>query len=420
MANLGANAFTGAERIQEVFDQAPELLQPGAPYTGPTRLKGEITFENVVFGYTPERPVLKGINLHIPAGRKIGVVGLSGGGKTTLIKLIPRFYDTQQGAIIIDDLDNRYYPLTMLRQNISLVLQESILFEGTIRDNIALGQPGASDEEIVAAAKKAYIHDMIMSLPDGYNTLVREQGTNFSGGQRQRLAIARAILRDAPILILDEPTASLDVEAETQITRALDELVVNRTVLLISHRLSTLGNVDEIIVLKDGLIAERGTFQELKNLGGLFSGFLEEQNRYNVDRAGTQSIMRPTEMRIGSYEEPTVVKERMQQMQQMQRVVTPARARLAIEVDGKVIGEHQLDGKPTLTIGRLPMNDITVPVPSVSRMHARLRLKDGMWLIEDTQSLNGLIYKGERIEQLPLMNGDRITLAPRAVIHYTV
>lgn len=234
----------------------------------------------MIFGYTADRPILKGIDLSIPAGRKIGIVGLSGGGKSTLIKLIPRFYDVQQGALSIDGIDARLMPLEVLRQNISLVLQESILFEGTIRENIALGRVGASNEEIIEAAMKASIHDTIMRLPDGYNTRVRESGSNFSGGQRQRLAIARAILRDAPILILDEPTASLDVEAEVQVSRALDQLIINRTVLLISHRLNTLGNVDEIIVLKDGNIVERGTFQELQTLGGVFAGFLEEQNRY--------------------------------------------------------------------------------------------------------------------------------------------
>ncbi len=147
------------------------------PYTGPTKLKGEIRFEQVVFGYTPDTPILKGIDLSIPAGRKIGVVGLSGGGKSTLIKLIPRFYDVQQGALFIDSIDTRQMPLNVLRQNISLVLQESILFEGTIRENIALGRPGASDEEIIEAAMKASIHDTIMRLPDGYNTRVRESGS---------------------------------------------------------------------------------------------------------------------------------------------------------------------------------------------------------------------------------------------------
>jgi ATP-binding cassette subfamily B protein len=419
LANLGITAATGAERIQEVFDQMPEVSETTAPYSGPMRLKGEICCQSVVFGYTLDRPVLAGIDLRIPAGRKIGIVGLSGGGKTTLIKLLPRFYEIQQGSITIDGLDHRLYPLTVLRQNISLVLQESILFEGTIRDNIALGRPDATDEEIMDAARKAYIHNTIMTLPDGYNTQVREQGMNFSGGQRQRLAIARAILRDAPILILDEPTASLDVEAEVEVTRALDQLVVGRTVLVVSHRLSTLGNVDEIIVLKDGRITERGTFQELKRLGGLFSGFLAEQNRYNLDREDNVSILRPATMRTNKLsmtmndEDATIIRRKP-------TMPTTSVARLFVELDGNVINEYTLNPlKPVVTIGRFEMNDVVVPSRTISRMHARVRRNGAMWLIEDTESLNGLLYRGERIDQTPLIDGDRVLLAPKVAIRYT-
>src|SRR5690349_5563863 len=211
LTTLATTASAGAERIQEVLDQAPEVLDRITAYSGPSKLQGHITFEQVVFGYIPGQPILRGITLHIPAGKKVALVGLSGGGKTTLVKLIPRFYEAQWGAVNIDGVDSRLYPLSILRQNISLVLQESVLFEGTIRENIAIGKPGASDAEIMMAAHQAHIHETIMQLPGGYESEVREQGKNFSGGQRQRLAIARAILRDAPILILDEPTASLDV-----------------------------------------------------------------------------------------------------------------------------------------------------------------------------------------------------------------
>jgi ABC-type multidrug transport system fused ATPase/permease subunit len=283
-------AAAGAERIQDVLAQAPEVLaRPGgAPAPGAPRLQGEIRYEHVTFGYLPERPVLEDISLHIPAGRKVALVGLSGSGKTTLVQLMPRFYELWAGTISIDGVDQRSYPLEVLRQNISLVLPESVLFEGTIRDNIALGRPGASEAQIIDAARKAHMHETILALPGGYEARVREQGKNFSSGQRQRLAIARAILRDTPILILDEPTASLDVEAEAEVMHALETLVVGRTVLTISHRLSTLGHVDEIIVLHKGRIAERGTFEELKDAGGVFAWLLAEQNRYNLDRRKDQ------------------------------------------------------------------------------------------------------------------------------------
>jgi len=286
LATLASTAASGAERIQQVLDQAPEVKESPltGPYTGPQRFRGEITFEHVVMGYLPGVPVLQGITLQINPGKKIGLVGLSGGGKTTLVKLIPRFYDIWQGTIKIDGVDIRLYPLDVLRNNVSMVLQDSLLFEGTIRENIAFGRPGAGIEDIVEAAKKANIHEMIESLPDGYETHVSEQGENFSAGQRQRMAIARAILRDAPILILDEPTAALDVEAEAEVMRALDQLIIGRTVIVISHRLSTLGEVDEILVMNQGVVAERGTFKELKRQNGIFAGLLKQQNRYNLDR----------------------------------------------------------------------------------------------------------------------------------------
>jgi len=294
LATLASTAASGAERIQEVLDQAPEVKEAPllGPYAGPQRFRGEITFEHVVMGYLPGVPVLKGITLHLSPGKRIGLVGLSGAGKTTLVKLIPRFYDIWQGTIKIDGLDNRLYPLDVLRNNVSMVLQDSLLFEGTIRGNIAFGRPGASLEDIVEAAKKANIHEMIESLPDGYETHVSEQGENFSAGQRQRVAIARAILRDAPILILDEPTAALDVEAEAEVMRALSALIVGRTVLTISHRLSTVGNVDEILVLHDGQIVEQGTFRQLKQKKGLFAKLVDEQNRYNPDRPEDETIVR--------------------------------------------------------------------------------------------------------------------------------
>ncbi len=437
LTNLYNVASAGAERIQEVLDQAPEVHESTTPYFGPTKLRGDITFENVIFGYTPERPVLKGINLQIPAGKKVALVGLSGGGKTTLVKLIPRFYEIQQGSVRVDGVDNRMYPLKVLRDNVSMVLQDSVLFEGTIRENIEIGRPGASDADIIAAAKQAHMHETIIDLPDGYDTLVREQGKNFSGGQRQRLAIARAILRDAPILILDEPTAALDVEAEVEVMRAVDTLVVGRTVIVISHRLSTLGNVDEIVVLSDGRIIERGNYRELKRLGGVFAGLLEEQNRYSAERIGEQSILRPSFVPLPVGDDPWRARPAAVAQQNIPvanvPVATaragypggngdgarqaPQHARVRIEVDGQVIGVRQLD-KPIMTIGRLSGNDVPVPSQRVSRLHARVRWENGAWLIEDADSLNGIVYQGKRVDRHVLVNGDQIILAPKAMLYY--
>ncbi len=372
------------------------------------------------------------------------------------------------------------YPLGILRQNVSMVLQDSVLFEGTIRENIEIGRPGATDEEIIDAAKKAQIHDTIMKMPDGYATEVREQGKNFSGGQRQRLAIARAILRDAPILVLDEPTASLDVEAEAEVMHALDKLVVGRTVLMISHRLSTLGNVDEIIVLKDGRIAEQGTFRELKKKGGIFANLLEEQNRYNVDRAGDKSILRsafaelppmqaayaqrqvPPPAAYGQrplaptvppipitpqpanpqgwpvqpqpvpvaqpipaypYNDGQQIPQGYRGPQAQQAPVTAdylsQNARVLIEMDGKIIGERQLN-KPILSVGRLSGNDVQIPSQRVSRLHAKIRWENNAWVIEDADSVNGLIYQGSHVDRLVLNDGDRVSIAPTAALHFKI
>lgn len=430
LTNAATNAIAGAERIQEVLDQAPEITESAVSYTGPQRLRGDIAFENVVFGYTPQCPILKGINLHIATGKKVALVGLSGGGKTTLIKLIPRFYEVQQGTVKIDGVDNRVYPLSVLRRNVSQVLQESVLFEGTILDNIKIGRPEARMDEIVEAAKQAYIHETIMALPDGYNTKVRERGKNFSGGQRQRLAIARAVLTNSPILILDEPTASLDVEAEAEVLRAIDSLVVGRTVLMISHRLSTLGNVDEIVVLKDGHIVEQGSYQDLKRLGGVFAGLLKEQNRYNVDYAGKSMIVPKAEL-IQMGMNPQIVSPRLADIGSSEgareRKSADGRrpgevvgyASLMIEVDGKIVRQHQLiTTKPLLNVGRLPGNDIRIPSQRVSRHHARVLFVERRWQIEDAESLNGLIYQGKRVSEHIFTNGDRISLAPNVDLYY--
>ncbi|HEX8994927.1 MAG TPA: ABC transporter transmembrane domain-containing protein [Ktedonobacterales bacterium] len=452
LTTLWSSASAATERIDEVLSQEPETLESSEPYTGPTKLTGDIAFDHVVFGYVPGRPVLRGISLHIPAGRKVALVGLSGGGKTTLVKLIPRFYEIQQGAVRIDGRDNRQYPLNVLRQNVSMVLQDSVLFEGTIRDNIAVGKPGANDSEIIEAAQRANIHDVIMQDLGGYDRLVREQGRDLSGGQRQRVAIARAILRDAPILILDEPTAALDVEAEAEVMRALDTLIEGRTVLVISHRLSTLGNVEEIIVLKDGQIAERGAFKELKSKGGIFARLLADQNRYSIEKINESSLIRSAYTPLRMIEEASPAREAPEPSTTVKKLKPtglakaaatavairprgdsghppapddggaiekpPMIARIVVEVDGKPLVERVLD-QPLLTVGRHSNSDIRVPLQGVSRTHARIVRENDQWVIEDADSLNGLIYQGHRIDRLALTNGDSVYITASALLRYS-
>jgi ATP-binding cassette, subfamily B, bacterial len=281
LANIASSASSAAERIQAALDEEPEIDDHPPADRHRRRAHGGIVFRGVLFGYREGDPVLRKIDLDIAPGKRVALVGLSGSGKTTMVKLIPRFYDVWDGTVELDGTDVRQYPLAVLRGNISLVLQDSILFEGTIRDNLALGRPDATDAEVVEAARRAQIHEPIMAMRGGYGAEVRGQGKNFSGGERQRLAIARAMLRDSPILILDEPTANLDVEAEAEVMRAIDTLIAGRTVVMISHRLSTLGHADEIIVLAEGEVAERGTFSELERAQGIFARMLAEQYQYS-------------------------------------------------------------------------------------------------------------------------------------------
>jgi ABC-type multidrug transport system ATPase subunit len=532
LTNIASNAASGAERIQEVLDQAPEVIETNSAYHGPQRLQGTISFENVYFGYIKDRPVLKGVSLSIPAGHKVALVGYSGSGKTTLVKLIPRFYEITYGSLKIDGVDIRNYPLQVLRNNISLVLQDSVLFEGTIRENLEIGRPGASLEDIVLAAQKANIHDVINKLPEGYDTIVREQGSNFSAGQRQRLAIARAILRDTPILILDEPTANLDVESEAEVMHALNTLISGRTVFTISHRLSTLGKVDEIIVMSGGNIIEQGTFKYLKQLGGIFTSLLEEQNRYNLDREDETMIVRAASIKTSALNERTRQKVEALQTQEPildqlaplssadlptsdelvplmsadlptsdelvpissadlsisdqltmampterllsdkkpslspaerslaeeitvespaiksitsqmtvhmpnaqsyqsskhrfisnaglpseKKILSPDKSRVFIQIDGKPAGEYVLQA-PLMKIGRHSDCDIQISSARVSRHHAVLRWNGQGWVIEDADSLNGLTWRGYRINQMALSNGNRVYLDPTIVLQY--
>ena len=244
-------SLAGADRVADLLVEQPETQNfPGA-ISLPGRAHGEITFRGVNFEYVPGVPVLEDINLDIPAQAVVALVGPTGVGKSTLVSLIPRFYDLSSGAITLDGHDIREITLDSLRQQISLVLQDVFLFYGTVRENILFGQPDATDAEMIEAARVANAHDFILQLPDGYDTLVGERGVKLSGGQKQRLSIARAVLKDAPILILDEATSSVDTETELLIQQALERLMRGRTTIIIAHRLSTVRNADQIVVLED-------------------------------------------------------------------------------------------------------------------------------------------------------------------------
>jgi len=253
--------MAGAERIFEILDVEPDVKE--SPHARPApRFSREIEFQDVSFGYG-RRLVLKGINLRIRAGEMVALVGVSGVGKSTLADLIPRFYDVGAGKIAIDGVDIRDVTLESLRSQIGIVTQHTFLFNDTVRNNLAYGDPSKDLDHIVTAAKAAHAHEFIMALPEGYDTVIGEMGFKLSGGQRQRLAIARALLKDPPILILDEATSSLDADSERLVQEALENLLIRRTTLVIAHRLSTIRRADRIAVLVDGSIAEEGTHEEL-------------------------------------------------------------------------------------------------------------------------------------------------------------
>jgi subfamily B ATP-binding cassette protein MsbA len=259
--------LAAAIRVFELLDTAPEIKEEEGAVPLPPVSKG-VDFQDITFRYG-EETVLKDISLRVNMGEVIALVGMSGAGKTSLVNLLPRFYDVEKGQILIDGHDIRKVTFRSLRDQIALVTQQTILFNDTIRNNIAYGNIHCcSDQEIIEAAKAAYAHDFIIKLPEGYDTLIGEQGVKLSGGERQRLSIARALLKNAPILILDEATSSLDSESETEVQKALDQLMRGRTVFVIAHRLSTIRNAHRIIVLSDGQVVEQGTHTELIALDG--------------------------------------------------------------------------------------------------------------------------------------------------------
>jgi subfamily B ATP-binding cassette protein MsbA len=270
MTTTIAQASVGLERIQAILSTDSIIPQKANP-TDPGTLKGNISFEHVAFAYDPKAQVLSDIHFEIKPGQKIGIVGATGGGKSTVVSLIPRFYDPTSGRVTIDGVDIADYGLEALRAQIAYVLQDTVLFYGTIRDNICYGRPDATYEEVTTAARLANADEFIEKMPLGYDTMVGERGLTLSGGQRQRIGIARAIIRNAPILLLDEPTAALDTESEQLVMQALGRLMKGRTVITIAHRLSTIRNADKIVVIKGGVVAEQGTHEELIALDGAYA-----------------------------------------------------------------------------------------------------------------------------------------------------
>lgn len=277
MTNTIAQTAVGLERINNILS-ADDVIPEKPNAKAPPKLRGEIAFDHVAFEYNREAQVLKDVSFTVKPGQVVGVVGGTGSGKSTIVSLIPRFYDPTGGRVLIDGEDVRDFQLHPLRRQIGFVLQETVLFRGTIRDNIAYGRPGgASDEEIVAAAKLANADEFIARMPKGYDTLVGERGDTLSGGQRQRIGIARAVIRDNPILILDEPTAALDTESERLVMEGLERLMKGRTVICIAHRLSTIRDADNIIVLANGVVAEQGKHDALIARGGIYADLYHVQ-----------------------------------------------------------------------------------------------------------------------------------------------
>jgi ATP-binding cassette subfamily B protein len=269
MVSATQRAAASAQRIFEVLDREPSVPEPVRPQH-PGRLTGAIELRGVRFRYG-SREVLHGIDLTIRPGEMIGLVGPSGAGKSTLINLVCRFYDVAEGAILVDGIDVRSFPVEEYRHNIGLVLQEPFLFYGTVAENIAYGRPSTTRAQIVAAARAARAHEFILRLPDGYDSILGERGQSLSGGERQRISVARALLIDPRILILDEATSSVDTETEREIQEALQNLIQGRTTLAIAHRLSTLRRADRLVVVESGRIAEMGSHDELLHANGVYA-----------------------------------------------------------------------------------------------------------------------------------------------------
>lgn len=288
---LIAGARAGARRVFEVLDIEADLKDGNRSFPR-EGARGDVAWRSVSFAYRPETPVLSGIELDVSAGSKIAVVGPTGAGKSTLLGLLPRFFDPDAGLVEIDGVDVREYRLKSLRSQIAMVLQPPLIFPLSVRDNIAYGRPGAADTDIEQAARLARIHDRIVSLPEGYDTVIGEGGMSLSEGEKQRITITRALLRDAPILILDEPTSALDVETEALVMAGIERLMARRTTFIIAHRISTVQRCDRIIVLREGRIVEAGSFPELLRRDGLFAQYYRTQ--FGLEQH------QDTELRVGA------------------------------------------------------------------------------------------------------------------------
>ena len=277
-------AASSAERVFEVLDTQPDVADRSSAQIMPP-IRGEVEFRDVTFSYEPGKPVLKDLTFKVEPGEMIGLAGHSGAGKSTLINLICRFYDVEDGAVLIDGHDIRDVTLKSLRDQIGVVLQDPFLFNGPIAENIAYGNPNASLDQVVSAAKAANAHEFILKLPDSYDTPVGERGVRLSGGERQRISIARAILRNPRILILDEATSSMDTETEAQIQEALHRLIQGRTTFAIAHRLSTLKHADRLLIVDNGDLAEMGSHNELIALDGIYARLCRMQSELSKLRA---------------------------------------------------------------------------------------------------------------------------------------
>src|SRR5439155_696562 len=268
-------AAGSARRVREILQTEREVAdRPDARAL--SSVSGQVQIQDVTFGYERDRPILRHVSLEVCPGETVAIVGATGAGKSTLVSLVPRFFDPWEGRVLVDGCDVRGVQLKSLRRHIAIVLQEPFLFPVSIADNIAYGVPRVATPEIEAAARAAGAHEFILRLPNGYQTVIGERGATLSGGERQRISIARALLKNAPILILDEPTSALDVETEGALLRALDRLTKGRSTLIIAHRLSTVRRADRIVVLRDGQIVETGTHDELLKRGQVYAGFYQQ------------------------------------------------------------------------------------------------------------------------------------------------